>query len=203
MTTKKKPTKESVKKPVKKTIKTKPLTATQKRVEIAKDTIKWLDIRKFKMKPGTYFKLPLRAVRVTDTNAKMDVALENVKKPCTVCALGGMFYSMVRKFDKVPVGVGSIEHASILNDRQYLASVDGGSIYDELADYFSRFQLGLIESAFECRDMVDYDYDSTDFDKANVLVMRAIEFGDAEKTPESRMRAIMNNIIKNKGQFRP
>jgi len=63
MTTKKTPVKKSTKK--KSAVKKTPAktTAAEKRAAIAIDTIKWLGTKAIKMKPGTYFQLPRKAIK--------------------------------------------------------------------------------------------------------------------------------------------
>ena len=183
----------------KKTIKTKPvkrLTAAQKRVLIAEDTIAWLNTKAIKAKRGNYFKAPASGIKVKGHDDKLDVALATTKKPCQVCALGGMFYSMVRRFDKVTVGIGDIN--SRLNG-EYFIDVGVAGIFDELGRYFSHHQLAMIESAFETTDMFEWDdYDHIDEATAD----KAIKFA-LKMTPAGRLRKIMNNIIENKGVFEP
>ena len=195
--------KKIVKKPVKKMTAADKMTAAEKRVAIAKDTIKWLGTKSIKMKPGTYFQFPHKAIKVRNSDRKLDVALETVKKPCQVCALGGMFYSMVRRFDKVPVRVCNTYYEV---NTEYAEGVGHDDIYYELAKYFPGHQLSLIESAFEKRDLIemeDYKGIEKEFD-ANVdnVVDRAVAFARKENAVE-RLRAIMNNIIENNGAFKP
>jgi hypothetical protein len=200
--------KKIVKKPVKKMTAADKMTAAEKRVAIAKDTIKWLGTKAIKMKPGTYFQFPRKAIKVQNSNRKLNVELKTVKKPCQVCALGGMFYSMVRRFDKVPVSICySTEYEM---NTQYAEGVGHADIYTELANYFPSHQLSLIESAFEKRDLVemeDYDgickeFDATFGTELDNVVDRAIAFARKENAVE-RLRAIMNNIIENNGAFKP
>jgi hypothetical protein len=204
MTTKKKPVKKSTKKkPVAKKTPVK-MTGPQKRVAIAKDTIKWLGTKAIKMKPGTYFQLPRKAIKVQ--NGKLDDVLATVEKPCQVCALGSLFYSMVRRFDKVPV---SICNTMWEVDDIYAEGVGHADIYIELSKYFPRHQLSLIESAFEKRDMVEVgDYDGIEVEVGMAglaledTIDRAIDFA-RKKNATDRLRAIMNNIIENNGAFKP
>lgn len=177
----------------------KDMTAAEKRVMIAKDTIRWLDAKKIKTKTGTYLKLPYRAIKLKKADDRLDTALKTLNKPCNVCALGGMFYSMVRRFDKVTVEVVATD----INDK-YLSWMESDNIYEELSKYFPRHQLALIESAFEMRGMVDssvYSYYQFN-EKANFAMYRAINFSSKKNSGE-RLRAIMTNIIKNNGVFRP
>ena len=176
---------------------TKKLTAAEKRVAIAEDTIKWLNSRAIKATTGTYFGAPAKGIKVKSHDDKLDLALEKTKGTCRVCALGGMFYSMVRRFDKVTVGIGNID-SQLSSD--YFLGVDGFSVFDELEKYFSHQQLAAIESAFEQRDMFEYE-DHAKMSDAEMVWSQ--DFTRGAKTPADRLRAIMNNIIENKGKFRP
>ena len=176
---------------------TKKLTAAEKRVAIAEDTIKWLNSRAIKATTGTYFGAPAKGIKVKSYDDKLDLALEKTKGTCRVCALGGMFYSMVRRFDEVTVGIGNIDSQP---SSDYFLGVDGFSVFDELEKYFSHQQLAAIESAFEQRDMFEYE-DHAKMSDAEMVWSQ--DFTRGAKTPADRLRAIMNNIIENKGKFRP
>lgn len=164
------------------------LTAAEKRVLIAKDTIKWLKTHALRVRPGTYFLAPIGSLSSKSDTDKLDVALGTIEGSCTVCGLGGMFYSMVRRFDKVTVGLSAGDQ------------VHGHTIYEQLGKYFSTTQLSLIESAFEVQAMTanvtmrpNFNWDE---------VNRAVDFAWG-KEPADRLRKIMNNIINNGGTFRP
>jgi hypothetical protein len=183
---------------------TKKLSAKAKmRILIAKDTLKWLAAKKLKLAPGTYFNLPNKSVPTNnskkDLNRKLDKVLETVSKPCDVCALGGMFYSMVRRYDGVKLYEGNTEYASGPNGSEvYVSSVTGSIVYDRLKKYFSAQQLGLIETAFEETIMgncVNNDNDYYRLEDARVFAYN--------KPSATRLKMIMENIIKNKGEFNP
>jgi len=78
--------------------------------------------------------------------------------------------------------------------------VDGFGVFDELEKYFSHQQLAAIESAFEQRDMFEYE-DHAKMSDAEMVWSQ--DFTRGAKTPADRLRAIMNNIIENKGKFKP
>jgi hypothetical protein len=73
--------------------------------------------------------------------------------------------------------------------------VDGFGVFDELEKYFSHQQLAAIESAFEQRDMFEYE-DHAKMSDAEMVWSQ--DFTRGAKTPADRLRAIMNNIIENK-----
>lgn len=112
------------------------------------------------------------------------------KLPCKVCALGGIFAATVKRFNK-------FESVPDL-------SMDEG--YDYLEDYFSKQQLDMIECAFELgHGRVFYEENNIygDNELGKKLGNSCIEFGKQYKAGEARMVAIMKNIIKNNGSFKP
>lgn len=188
--------------------KTKRLTASEKRVLIAKDTVKWLNADKIKATKGTYCKLTFSKEKLIQNKEKLDVILKGqVIKPCKVCGLGGMFYSMVRRFDNITVDVDHTFYG-----KYFIRHLEYGNdtIYSQLGKYFSKDQLELIESAFEQRDMFAHqdlpdNYNSKyNLNKINTVI-RATNFGLKFNAIENkaRLRAIMNNIIRNDGVFIP
>ena len=73
-------------------------------------------------------------------------------------------------------------------------SMSRNKMDDRLGRFFDIDQLRLIESAFEQSEFGNLDYD---------LVERAVEFGNRYKVHGTRLRAIMQNIIDNRGTFVP
>jgi len=176
----------------------KTLLPAQKRVLIAKDTIKWLDTKAIMTKTNSnYFKMSGKGIKVKNTlrDIELGVMLKNTTNSCQVCAIGGMFYSMVRRFDNITIDVG--EHAH----HNYLKRIYRSSIFDELERYFSYEQLIMIESAFEMHEMHNPDdWDNIDRNK----FINASNFAISDKkSPAARLRKIMNNIIQNDGVFVP
>jgi len=186
-----------MKKPVKS------LTAAQKRVLIAKDTIKWLNSNNIEAKSGEYFLAPSMGIKIKSLNDKLGAALARTKKSCKVCALGGMFYSMVRRFDKVTVGRGDITNRCL---GDYLTFVESSVVFSELGKYFPHHQLAMIESAFEMIDMIDWeDHDhigDAEVDRSILFAQKPDYSGDG-KSPASRLRMIMENVVENNGVFKP
>ena len=79
-------------------------------------------------------------------------------------------------------------------------SLDEKEVFSNgLNSLFSYSQLRLIEIAFErgLGAFKDYDYNLEPSTK------RAAQFGRKFKTEKSRLRAIMKNIVENKGTFIP
>lgn len=163
-------------------------TKAEKRVEIAKDVIAQLKAEKFNAKTGTYVGLD----EDIDGTKELQTELKKVKQ-CTVCALGALFLSDVRKNDAckgVDVDLGSG------NDVDGFASryIDEHRMRDRLGKLFSRKQMALIECAFELGMdpqglLKDDEYE------------RAARFGEKFDTSRDRLVGIMRNIIKNEGTF--
>jgi ribosomal protein S27AE len=103
-----------------------------------------------------------------------------LEKNCPACALGNMMLSHVRLFDQVTLD-------QLTGDRE--------DITDVLEDYFDSDQLYLIEIAFES-DATFYNRGNEDREKAGIYARKY-------ENPKHRLRAIMVNIIKNKGTFSP
>jgi hypothetical protein len=117
--------------------------------------------------------------------------LPQLEKDCKVCALGACFLSHIRLFNEVQMW-GELDASQ---QRQLIAS--------QLEKYFGRLELYLIETAFECVPLsllqrvpnLEEDY--------RVSLRDALSFGwKFSKLPE-RLRAIMENIISNNGEFNP
>jgi len=178
-------------KPMKKTVKK--MTASEKRIAIAKDTIKWLNTKAIKASPGFYFHIPGNGIKIKNYNENFDVIFKNATKLCMVCALGGMFYSIVRRFDNVTADIGYIHNRK---SGSYLTDVLCQDIYKQLRKYFSIRQLVLIEDSFEEHDGISVN----DWKKSGGCIN---EPKRRSKPPAVRMRMIMENIVKNKGVFKP
>lgn len=187
------------------------LTPEQKRVIVALDVIAHLDSRQIIAEQDTAYLHLINDMGGIASEKEygyypdecldepMKNHLDNAK--CCVCALGGMFLTFARVFDSITVG--EMKNTQV-RDR----------VFDicQHEDLFSKKQLNMIEAAFEesctCCDNtyvewcdIDKDYFPIDED-----VERAVGFagekgisGDSEKI----LRAIMTNIIENKGEFRP
>lgn len=150
-------------------------------------------IKVYRIKAGRYYTF----------HGKNSVQGEDIKsakpavfKKCEVCARGAMFLSRARLFNvyKFPNGDPS-NHFSGANAIADATEVD-----------FGLNNASLIEAAFECaiqhassENTPGYDGDS----KANRLGRYAVKFGRAYRTPRTRLKAIMQNVIANKGVFRP
>jgi hypothetical protein len=155
------------------------------RIEIAKDAIKHLNLKNFKIAQGAYclIKNLYSGLEVLE-----EVELQSIlpKIKCNVCALGASMISLVRLYDNFKVRKDTILISRL-------------NIINALKKYFSFYQLCLIESAFERCCYNDY----YDFSFSNKAIRRAIAFGERFTNPKDRFEAIMKNIIDNDGLFKP
>lgn len=160
----------------KKTEKTPKKTKAEMRVAIARDVLKLLPQRITAM-PGTYLYSP---TEITQEDVDNDTQLGSLMKmSCEVCALGAMFIAEVDINDKI--GCRDL----VAND---LIRV-GRSFYfgrhtlvERLAPFFSEKSLYSIEHSFESV----YGFWPNAYPKAR-----------------ERLAAIMSNIIRNEGDFKP
>lgn len=163
-------------------------------VLVAKDVLKLLDKKIIKAEKGTYLdyseSLEERVdpedywspwQRKQDLPADLKTYLHKLKpeKACRVCAIGSCFLARVYRKNEAP-----------------LEDFSRAEMQDALAGVFSENQLALIETAFEMS--FSYQNANTGEDAWN-----AIEFGRKYATEKGRLRAIMNNIIANGGEFVP
>ena len=170
------------------------LTPAKKRVAIAKDVIANINAKKYVACMGSY-------VNIYNTNLDSQ-SLQKVlpQVTCSVCALGAMFVSDVKFNNNFNVGDSTTS-----------------KIDNQLSKYFSKGQLALIEIAFERFDTI-YDDDEEELRIENGYyshislkklkiteddVSSAIKFYNKFDTSEETLIAIMENIIKNKGKFKP
>lgn len=164
------------------------LSNREKRVLIAKDVIKW--IRSGMLRPGTGGYLNrgdfIRSGRKS-TDEICDLLLEGKVKNCHVCAKGAMFLADIIRRDNFTVAdLGFYFNSNIPR-----------------VNYFTEHQKNLIETAFEGSNYcMKWDNDKDEF-KTSPLAGKAINFSKIYKKSEDRLIAIMKNIIKNNGTFKP
>lgn len=171
------------------------LPKSEQRIAVAKDVIKQLSTPLFKATSGNYFKVTNLKGFIKEPPSKMDELLSLFKRKkvqCNVCGIGACFAGLVRLGDKV-----LSEDIFGINISNY----DGGNSFEMrilLRKVFTSEQLTLIECAFE-RETIHEDNTTVLYQKK----YKAAEFGRQYKLDKGRLIAIMKNIIKNKGTFKP
>lgn len=172
----------------------------EQRVAVAKDVLKQIESGFYTATRGGY--LSLRSVqKVYNVPIQLDTLLAFLKKEkakCEVCGIGSIFVSMVNIGNKVTTqecGLDSIEECCRVGD---------GIMRDKLNKIFSPEQRSLIECAFEKSTyLADDDHNYTADNNSIKKIENAKTFGLKYKTDTDRLKAIMKNIIKNKGEFIP
>ncbi len=154
-------------------------------VDIAKDVIKWIRVRKLKIKDhGSYLSGDLKGCADVVYQDQVQPHLPALRKHCDVCAKGAMLLSYIELKNKVTFGQVIRLGPWTPYAQSRRASCHGSSCIAEALDgAFDRDQLDRIEDAFECWD--------------------GNEWGKKFKTPGKRMIAICQNIIENNGEFKP
>jgi hypothetical protein len=156
-------------------------TKAQKRVMIARDVIKRLEADQYRASQGTWLRIPVHADLGDDAQQQLTQGMQ-----CQCCALGAVFASCTVFNDNQTVGV-------MAGEAVLMSNIVGGrkKASNGIMSLFSGEQLELIESAFE-RGYGTYDG-----------TRLSVAFGERYKYSLPRMIAIMKNIIKNKGTFKP
>ena len=152
------------------------------RVLIAKDVLSQLAAKKINAKEGDYISVCNSDFYDAIGKQLIDILPEI---QCDCCALGASMISLVRAENdfKIPIGTAY--------------DIGKRSFEKNLLKYFDKNQLILIESAFERESFAE------DFVEYNTGMVNAVRFGESFLTDLGRLKGIMNNIIKNKGTFKP
>jgi hypothetical protein len=198
------------------------LTKSQQRVAIAQDAQMQLMIGSYKADQGIWVHGGgvdgVDIIISTEPGKNMRSLFLNAKTPCDVCGLGGLFLSLVRTANKIK---------TTSNTETF--GIHSGEIIDNLKNYFSKEQLSMIEISFELGDGVylwalsnvgDYPLSFDLKDKSITSIRsnlspdlsqdtidkrdKALKFGLQSYTePTWRMFRILQNIIVNRGTFKP
>lgn len=173
----------------------KKMNAAQKRVQIAKDVLEQLRLKRLTATKCVWFGKangePLFSSQELAKKNK-DKDLQEVfgsMKSCKACAIGGMFMCAVEKADALKVkDLLSFDNEDEFGDDVEVHQEDA---FEYLERFFEFDQLELIESAFEGgAGACSYYGDASDY-------INNID------DPSERMALIMKNIIVNKGTFDP
>ena len=176
-------------------------SAAKKRVLIAKDVIEQINAGRYFPSPGTWVEPTysdgrwLNIVNTFGEDASVrELFLSEKISMCDCCALGGMFMSCTlynnqttaEQFEE-EVGFGG-NLPDLVPKR--------GKISNGLNKFFDPKQLKLIEAAFE-GNIGAFQF------RASALCEKLYAWSDRYPAAEERMIAIMENIVTNKGVFKP
>jgi len=169
------------------------MTKAQVRVEVAKDVIRSLKL--LNPKSGVYlrpFGTATLANKIVESSKDSRKVAQKLKKGCEVCALGACFLSTVKLTNKYTFNpIRPSEYMPYKSD-----SWDREDLLGKLHKVFTPFQIDLIETAFE-------GYNCGVIRMGSAIDQRATSFYHDYEDETSRLRAIMKNIIRNNGTFKP
>lgn len=181
------------------------MTPEQRRVAIAKDALKQIEVKRYRPLRGHY----VVGSEFFDKNIVNDsrigeqqvcTVMSDNMPSCQVCARGALFLSSITLFDKLRVN--SLPTLRYRFDNRYLyTSLDnidlcGADMQVQERKFFSKQQITLIETAFEGSVIHGNSNGLTE-----VQIEAAELFSKNYKNSNNRLIAILKNIIKNKGEF--
>jgi hypothetical protein len=177
------------------------LSPAEKRVYIARDVLAQIAMKKLVPTSGVW--LTSDTELFTKNDVAKDPELQDLlkkTKQCEGCAIGGMFMCAVQVADQLKIsnleGVKEFKDDVKFEDADpRFAFLDSDIQQEDAFKYLRRFfssnQLAMIETAFE------KDGDACHTGDASANFVKQIN------DPSERMQLIMQNIIVNKGTFRP
>jgi hypothetical protein len=168
----------------------KKLTKAQMRVAVARDVIKRIRARSIKPTSGLYLNTSFH-LDISRNDVSKQI-IEQLPKKCEACAIGGMFLSSLRLYNKYKPNKYLLTGNA--NDTLGPVSTLISSVSmreDQLKKYFTDKQLGLIENVFETTHNINHQRINVFLEKHNKSSRAVL------------LIAIMKNIIKNKGTFKP
>lgn len=194
------------------------MSKEEMKVAVAKDVIALIRTNKIKATSGEYFSTtfnlsPIGRMKRFFKNIFVnrpgsDFEIEGVLKEgmqlqdvipnilgksveCEVCARGAAFLAYVKRFNNVKIGKFFDSDGEFSGNDQL--------VIDQTRKLFGKKQVQLIETAFELRN-AESDFEDYLTVEENEL---AQDFGNQHPREKERLVAIMKNIVKNKGVFKP
>jgi hypothetical protein len=188
---------------------------------MAQDVIAQIKAKKLKPAHGTFVTFDkVAGLKITNTDpyselTREDVSnhlgadedarelyLENKIQQCSCCALGSLFVSCTLYNDNTTTDELAFAGEDISD--WLMSGGMGDRMSNGLDKFFSIQQLQLIEQTFETDNGVVQSHDEDEFGKPYPKFSKASEaFCHKYTTAESRMIAIMKNIVANDGTFKP
>jgi hypothetical protein len=156
-------------------------TPEQKRVMIAKDVLARMEADNLKASTGKVV-----AIKNIGSSAPLK-EIVNSGIECEVCGKGALLCAIVGR-------VNEFSYGDIRNEENIHRPT--AKYHQKLSEFFPLEQIDLIETAFEGTSYIQV-LDNPE------LIEKAIVFGEKYDYAQGRLKAIMNNIIENKGTFTP
>jgi hypothetical protein len=153
-------------------------------VACCKDALKQIKAKRYHVGTGAYCVLPEMTYDVAGSfiGKQLQKVLPKMN-PCTVCAKGALFLSLVRKKNSFKLSEDTINSGEV-------------DVFPKLKKHFNQTTIALMECAFEGPHNV-YTALNADEEKATDA------FSERYDDDVKRLKAILKNVIKNRGQFKP
>jgi hypothetical protein len=177
-----------------------------KRIEIAKDVLKQLDRQDVPLMAKSRYGYVLGTLDIgLNPSDEIQGHADTIQKSCTVCAKGALLLSKARLYDAVPFSAIATFHMEDDGTRKSICA-NPGAIHDALSDIFDRFTLDMLEAAFEKSAGTIYNEEDEDDeplygDHEWGRLKQAAWYGSTYTNDVDRVRACMQNLITNDGEF--
>lgn len=169
------------------------LSKEKQRIAICQDALQQIQKGIFIPTERTYVQDGVFSDLIGETETQQCLLTSNTR--CQACALGSLFLSGVRFKNSV--------------SGNELEEYDNYGIKNYFNGLFDSSNLSLVECAFEKDEAFAsgayqrvYNYDTSKY-VIHEITIKAIDFGKKYKKPKERLVAILKNMIKNKGVFKP
>lgn len=159
------------------------LSKSEKKIAIIKDVLLRLKKQNIVAERGDFMKIPYLFEGKNNFNLK-DFINNKETKDCEVCAKGALFCSWVGINNEFT----SKDNVNAENDSKSILV---------MSSVFTLKQLSLIETAFECKY---FPWNEKLTDKE---IDKCSDFGEKYQEDGDRLVAILKNMLKNNGVFKP
>lgn len=178
------------------------MTKAAMRVQIAKDVLALLKKKKISAEHGVYLSTNDPAWDALPVDVNPEKKVEAPKK-CEACAIGLCFVAALNRYNDLKIKELSVNLGTVFKRGQRhectQLSVEREHMVEYLAPWFTTKQLDMIEHAFEG---IDFARVSNKNEIARLEEFHRKYAGDMSAANDTVI-AIMKNIIKNKGTFKP
>ncbi len=180
------------------------LSKPEQRVLIAQDAINQVIANQFTPMQNVYARFEFSDISKVKQSTSLQPFVKDEQIPCEVCGVGGLIISMIRLANHVKFNYQA-QHGDWyyknISQNSCMLQPDSVPIYK----YFTKRQLAMIETAFEleprdCNDELEYELE---YGLDDDIIDKCKEFGRNYENLSDRFIAIMENIVKNKGMFKP
>jgi hypothetical protein len=169
-----------------------------KTVAIAKDVLKQLKLNKLRITCGYYLTGDVKTPKLLDTSEDAQKYVDLIQKHCDVCAKGAAILSYARLYDNISLAKLGMYPLRGGDNSQTICG--GSKNWGDMYKIFGLENINKIEAAFE-----GYGYWNCNGNKHPDPreIIKVESYEPAYPKPADRLRAIMINVVRNKGVFKP